>query len=86
MFLSFIVAYAILSSSMFELGENMRFRLETDPLVLAAVTAIAARLLVKRASWRGHDLDLTMAFSYPDDGEPANGARAGEPDAEPLRA
>ena len=30
------------ASNMFELGEKMRFRLETDPLVLAATAALAA--------------------------------------------
>jgi hypothetical protein len=43
LFLVFIVGFAVLSSNLFELGENMRFRLETDPLVLVAVTVLAAR-------------------------------------------
>jgi hypothetical protein len=42
-FLAFIVAFSMLSSNMFELGENMRFRLETDPLVLVATSAMLAR-------------------------------------------
>ena len=36
-FLAFVVTFSMFASNMFELGENMRFRLETDPLVFAAI-------------------------------------------------
>lgn len=42
-FVAFVVGFSMLSSNMFELGENMRFRLETDPLVFAATAALLAR-------------------------------------------
>jgi hypothetical protein len=42
-FLAFVVTFSMFSSNMFELGENMRFRLETDPLVFAAMAALLAR-------------------------------------------
>ena len=42
-FVAFIVTFSMLASNMFELGENMRFRLETDPLVFAATAAMLAR-------------------------------------------
>ena len=44
-FLAVVVCYATFSSNMFELGENMRFRLETDPLVIAGATALLARVV-----------------------------------------
>ncbi len=48
-FLAFVVTFSVLASNMFELGEKMRFRLETDPLVLAATAALAARARAVRA-------------------------------------
>jgi hypothetical protein len=42
-FVAFVVGFSMFSSNMFELGENMRFRLETDPLVFAATAALLAR-------------------------------------------
>jgi hypothetical protein len=41
-FLAFIAGFSVFSSNLFELGENMRFRLETDPLVLVGATALIA--------------------------------------------
>ena len=44
--LLWVVTFSVFSSNMFELGENMRFRLETDPLVLAATAALVTRAWV----------------------------------------
>lgn len=38
------VLYGLTASNLLELGENMRFRFETDPLVVAAATALLYRL------------------------------------------
>lgn len=46
-FLGCIVAYAVLSSNLFELGENMRFRLECDPLVYIGTAAVAAAIVTR---------------------------------------
>lgn len=48
LFVAGTVAYSVVASNVVELGENNRFRFETDPLVCAAVAALITAGLVAR--------------------------------------
>ena len=90
-FLAFIVTFSMFASNMFELGENMRFRLETDPLVFAATAALLARAwtygrglrTARRAAEviaiEPDDLDVPLALDDLFPGEPSDSRHETEP-------
>jgi len=90
-FLAFIVTFSMFASNMFELGENMRFRLETDPLVFVAMAALLAQAWTYgrgiRVSPPGaepiavelNDVDAPLALGDSSPGERSDSRRQTEP-------
>ncbi|MBW3575445.1 MAG: hypothetical protein KY450_11350 [Actinobacteria bacterium] len=73
-FLWSTVAYVVAVSNLLEVGENDRFRLYTEPLVLLLVVALAGRWLARRRERdSGHEEGEVLGFDHAIEMKPCGG-------------